>query len=106
MSGTSFSPWKQRRREGCLTRNVDEGDYQRRSWLFHGSQAAEDSGGRIWWSCHCVFGKRRETLCLNPGSKRCESGGAGIFTAGLCKDGGLQATLACHSFDSIISCGF
>lgn len=72
---------------------MDEGDYQRHSWLFHGSQAAEDSGGRIWWSCHCVFGKRRETLCLNPGSKRCESGGAGIFTAGLCKDGGLQPTL-------------
>lgn len=87
VSGTSFSPWKRRRRERCLTRCVDEGDYQRRSWLFHGSKAAEDCGGRIWWSCHCVFRKRRETLRLNPGSKRCESGGAGIFTARLSTEG-------------------
>lgn len=40
-----FQSIETKKRERCLTHNVDEGDYQSCSWLFHWLQAAKDSGG-------------------------------------------------------------
>lgn len=61
---------------------------------------------RISQSCHCVFRRGRGGKeIVWTGSKRCENGGAGIFTPRVCT-GGLNATFLCHPFDSIISWRF
>lgn len=59
---------------GCLTHNVDEGDYQSCSWLFHWSQAAEDSG-REYRRAVIVFSGRR--------GRRGEEGEGGLFEPGV-----------------------
>lgn len=93
MSGTSFSPGKQRRREGCLSLAMWMKEIIRGVLgCFMGRRQprilGEEYGGAV-----IVFSGRGETVCLNPGSKRCESGGAGIFTAGLCADGGITGNV-------------
>lgn len=67
LSGTSFSPQKQRRRERCLIHSVDEGDYQSHSWLFHWSQAAKNSGGEYRRAVNVFF----------------QGGGEGLFELGV-----------------------
>lgn len=112
VSGTSFSPSKHRRREGV---SYSQCGWRGLSELFLVvSLVAGSRGfwGRISQSCHCVFGEEGEVGrggrrgFVWTGSKRCESGGAGIFTPRVCTVGGLQAPFACHPFDSIISCRF
>lgn len=104
-SGTSFSPQKQRK-ERCLTHNVDEGDYQSCSWLFHWLQTAKNSGGEHRRAVIAFSGRGRgwrETVWTR--NKCCENGGAGIFTPRVCA-GGLHTMFSCHPFDSIISWRF
>lgn len=79
--------------------------WRRLSELFRVVSLVAGSGGMWSWisrSCHCVLRERGGRAIVWTGSKRCENGGAGIFTARPWTRG-LHEPFWCHPFDSILS---
>ena len=89
VSGTSFSPQKQRRRERCLTTMRMKEIIRAVPGCFIGRRQPRNLEENIAELSLCFSGRGRAIVWT--GSKRCENGGAGIFTPRVCA-GGLHAT--------------